>query len=150
MSVKVSSYVWDGCAAHGVKGTKLLVMLRLADFSNDEGICYPGIEKIAREIGAGRSTVTTAIGELESDGWLTRKERRRGQRNDSNIYTLNVPKLKAAALSVESHRPVSDTSESDHSKSDMSGSERSESDRSENMEKVSSHPPESGLSLIHI
>lgn len=144
MSVKVSSYVWDGCAAHGVKGTKLLVMLRLADFSNDEGICYPGIEKIAREIGAGRSTVTTAIGELESDGWLTRKERRRGQRNDSNIYTLNVPKLKAAALSVDSHRPVSDTSESDHSKSDMSGSERSESDRSENMKKVSSHPPESG------
>ncbi|WP_413510362.1 conserved phage C-terminal domain-containing protein [Serratia liquefaciens] len=139
MSVKVSSYVWDGCAAHGVKGTKLLVMLRLADFSNDEGICYPGIEKIAREIGAGRSTVTTAIGELESDGWLTRKERRRGQRNDSNIYTLNVPKLKAAALSVESHRPVSDTSESDHSKSDMSGSERSE-----NMKKGSSHPPESG------
>lgn len=144
MSVKVSSYVWDGCAAHGVKGTKLLVMLRLADFSNDEGICYPGIEKIAREIGAGRSTVTTAIGELESDGWLTRKERRRGQRNDSNIYTLNVPKLKAAALSVESHRPDSDTSESDHSKSDMSGSERSESDRSENTKKGSSHPPESG------
>lgn len=89
---------------------------------------------------AGRSTVTTAIGELESDGWLTRKERRRGQRNDSNIYTLNVPKLKAAALSVESHRPVSDTSESDHSKSDMSGSERSESDRSENTKKGSSHP----------
>lgn len=144
MSVKVSSYVWDGCAAHGVKGTKLLVMLRLADFSNDEGICYPGIEKIAREIGAGRSTVTTAIGELESDGWLTRKERRRGQRNDSNIYTLNVPKLKAAALSVESHRPVSDTSESDHSKYDMSGSERSESDRSENTKKGISHPPESG------
>lgn len=144
MSVKVSSYVWDGCAAHGVKGTKLLVMLRLADFSNDEGICYPGIEKIAREIGAGRSTVTTAIGELESDGWLTRKERRRGQRNDSNIYTLNVPKLKAAALSLESHRPDSDTSESDHSKSDMSESERSESDRSENTKKGSSHPPESG------
>lgn len=144
MSVKVSSYVWDGCAAHGVKGTKLLVMLRLADFSNDEGICYPGIEKIAREIGAGRSTVTTAIGELESDGWLTRKERRRGQRNDSNIYTLNVPKLKAAALSIESHRSKSDTSESDRSKSDMSESERSESDRSENTKKVSSHPPESG------
>jgi uncharacterized phage protein (TIGR02220 family) len=119
-------------------------MLRLADFSNDEGICYPGIEKIAREIGAGRSTVTTSIGELESDGWLTRKERRRGQLNDSNIYTLNVPKLKAAALSIESHRSVSDTSESDHSKSDMSGSERSDSDRSENTKKGGSHPSESG------
>lgn len=139
MSVKISSYVWDGCAAHGVKGTKLLVMLRLADFSNDEGVCYPGIAKIARQIAAGRSTVTGAIGELENDGWLTRKERRKGQRNDSNIYTLNVAKLKAAALSADSHSPDTDKSESDHSKSDTSGSERSESGKNEAFD-----PPESG------
>lgn len=139
MSVKISSYVWDGCAAHGVKGTKLLVMLRLADFSNDEGVCYPGIAKIARQIAAGRSTVTGAIGELENDGWLTRKERRKGQRNDSNIYTLNVAKLKAAALSADSHCPDTDTSESDHSKSDTSGSERSESGKNGTFD-----PPESG------
>ncbi|WP_447882287.1 helix-turn-helix domain-containing protein [Serratia fonticola] len=139
MSVKISSYVWDGCAAHGVKGTKLLVMLRLADFSNDEGVCYPGIAKIARQIAAGRSTVTGAIGELENDGWLTRKERRKGQRNDSNIYTLNVAKLKAAALNADSHCPDTDTSESDHSKSDTSGSERSESGKNGTFD-----PPESG------
>ncbi|UAN49717.1 conserved phage C-terminal domain-containing protein [Serratia sp. JSRIV002] len=139
MSVKISSYVWDGCAAHGVKGTKLLVMLRLADFSNDEGVCYPGIAKIARQIAAGRSTVTGAIGELENDGWLTRKERRKGQRNDSNIYTLNVAKLKAAALSADSQCPDTDTSESDHSKSDTSGSERSESGKNGTFD-----PPESG------
>ncbi|AXF77066.1 hypothetical protein SY86_12105 [Erwinia tracheiphila] len=37
MSVKLSSYVWDGYAANGVKGTKLLIMARFADFSNDDG-----------------------------------------------------------------------------------------------------------------
>jgi hypothetical protein len=37
VSVKLSSWVWDGCAAQGVKGIKLLVMARLADFSSDEG-----------------------------------------------------------------------------------------------------------------
>lgn len=36
MSVKLSSYVWDGCAAAGIKGNKLLIMLRLADYASDE------------------------------------------------------------------------------------------------------------------
>jgi biotin operon repressor len=67
MSVKLSAYVWDGLAQAGVKGTQLLVMLRLADFSSDEGTCYPGIETISRQIGAGRSTVITAITQLQKD-----------------------------------------------------------------------------------
>ncbi|EPL5641163.1 helix-turn-helix domain-containing protein, partial [Klebsiella oxytoca] len=33
MSVKLSAYVWDGCAAAGIKGNKLLIMLRLADYA---------------------------------------------------------------------------------------------------------------------
>lgn len=43
MSVKLSAWIWDGCAANGVGGTRLLVMARLADFSSDEGICWPSI-----------------------------------------------------------------------------------------------------------
>ena len=46
------------------------------DFSNDEGVCWPSIETIARQIGAGMSTVRTAIARLEAEGWLTRKARR--------------------------------------------------------------------------
>ncbi|WP_431021718.1 IS3 family transposase [Escherichia coli] len=53
-------------------------MARLADFSNDEGVCWPSIETIARQIGAGMSTVRTAIARLEAEGWLTRKARRQG------------------------------------------------------------------------
>ncbi|MEK9011516.1 gpW family head-tail joining protein [Escherichia coli] len=55
-------------------------MARLADFSNDEGVCWPSIETIARQIGAGMSTVRTAIARLEAEGWLTRKARRQGKR----------------------------------------------------------------------
>ncbi|MBB3324895.1 conserved phage C-terminal domain-containing protein [Atlantibacter sp. RC6] len=124
MSTKLSSYVWDGCAASGMKLSSVAIMARLADFSSDEGVCWPSIETIARQLGAGPSTVRTAIAKLEKDGWLSRTQRRQGNRNASNIYQLNVAKLQAAALS---HLSDSDTSKSDASKSDPSKFEASES-----------------------
>ncbi|END7938055.1 phage N-6-adenine-methyltransferase [Escherichia coli] len=80
MSTKLTGYVWDGCAASGMKLSSVAIMARLADFSNDEGVCWPSIETIARQIGAGMSTVRTAIARLEAEGWLTRKARRQGMR----------------------------------------------------------------------
>ncbi|EFC4226989.1 RusA family crossover junction endodeoxyribonuclease [Escherichia coli] len=80
MSTKLTGYVWDGCAASGMKLSSVAIMARLADFSNDEGVCWPSIETIARQIGAGMSTVRTAIARLEAEGWLTRKARRQGNR----------------------------------------------------------------------
>lgn len=136
MSTKLSSYVWDGCAASGMKLSSVAIMARLADFSSDEGVCWPSIETIARQLGAGPSTVRTAIARLETDGWLTRTARRKGNRNASNVYRLNVAKLQAAAFA---HLPVSDASESDGSKSDAS-----KFDGSESSKKPGFHPPESG------
>jgi len=124
VSVKLSSYVWDGCAAAGMKLSSVVIMARLADFSSDEGVCWPSIATIARQIGAGESTVRTAITKLEKEGWLTRKQRRQGNRNASNVYQLNVVKLQAAALS---HLSESDTSNSDASDSDPSKFEASKS-----------------------
>ncbi|MDU1092315.1 MAG: conserved phage C-terminal domain-containing protein, partial [Leclercia adecarboxylata] len=126
MSTKLSSYVWDGCAASGMKLSSVAIMARLADFSSDEGVCWPSIETIARQLGAGPSTVRTAIAKLEKDGWLKRTQRRQGNRNASNIYQLNVAKLRTAALS---HLPDSDTSNSDASKSDLSKFEASKSSK---------------------
>lgn len=83
MSTKLTGYVWDGCAASGMKLSSVAIMARLADFSNDEGVCWPSIETIARQIGAGMSTVRTAIARLEAEGWLTRKARRQG--NDPRV-----------------------------------------------------------------
>lgn len=122
MSTKLTGYVWDGCAASGMKLSSVAIMARLADFSSDEGVCWPSIETIARQLGAGPSTIRTAIAKLEKEGWLTRTQRRNGNRNASNVYRLNVAKLRTAAFS---QLPESDTSKSDASKFDASKSDPS-------------------------
>ncbi len=82
-------------------------MARLADYSNDEGVSWPAVETIRRQIGAkSESTVKAAIAELEKNGWLTKEERKVGGRNESNIYRLNVEKLEAAAAAArEAYKP---------------------------------------------
>lgn len=90
MSTKLTGYVWDGCAASGMKLSSVAIMARLADFSNDEGVCWPSIETIARQIGAGMSTVRTAIARLEAEGWLTRKARRQGMAMFAPQYNIEI------------------------------------------------------------
>lgn len=141
MSTKLTGYVWDACASSGMKLSSVAIMARLADFSSDEGVSWPSIATIARQIGAGESTVRTAIGQLEKDGWLTRQQRRKGNRNASNVYQLNVTKLRESAFS---HLSESDASESDASKSDASKSDPSKFDASKNINNGGFHPSESG------
>jgi len=131
MSSKILGNVWDACAAHDVKGAKLMIMARLADYSNDDGVCYPSVETICRQLGLGESTVRTAIAELESSGWLRRESRRKGNRNTSNLYHLNADRLEAlariekdkvAALKKQRRTNGFHPSESDPSKSEPSDS----------------------------
>lgn len=136
MSTKLTGYVWDACASSGMKLSSVAIMARLADFSSDEGVSWPSIATIARQIGAGESTVRTAISQLEKDGWLTRQQRRKGNRNASNVYQLNVQKLRDSAFYH--------LSESDASKSDASKSDPSKFDASKNSNNGSFHPSESG------
>ncbi|EBQ3159289.1 GntR family transcriptional regulator [Salmonella enterica] len=136
MSTKLTGYVWDGCAASGMKLSSVAIMARLADFSSDEGVCWPSIETIARQLGAGPSTIRTAIAKLEKDGWLTRTQRRNGNRNASNVYRLNVAKLQAAAFSQ--------LSDSDASKSDASKFDASKTDPSKSVKNGGFDPSESG------
>lgn len=136
MSTKLTGYVWDGCAASGMKLSSVAIMARLADFSSDEGVCWPSIETIARQLGAGPSTIRTAIAKLEKDGWLTRTQRRNGNRNASNVYRLNVAKLQAAAFSQ--------LSDSDTSKSDASKFDASKTDQSKSVKNGGFDPSESG------
>ena len=136
MSTKLTGYVWDGCAASGMKLSSVAIMARLADFSSDEGVCWPSIETIARQLGAGPSTIRTAIAKLEKDGWLTRTQRRNGNRNASNVYRLNVAKLQTAAFSQ--------LSDSDTSKSDASNFDASKNDPSKSGKNGGFDPSESG------
>lgn len=131
MSSKILGNVWDACAVHDIKGAKLVIMARLADYSNDDGVCYPSVETICRQLGLGESTVRTAIAELESAGWLRRESRRKGNRNTSNLYHLNADRLEAlariekdkvAALKQQRRTNGFHPSDSDPSKSEPSDS----------------------------
>ncbi|ECS1307337.1 GntR family transcriptional regulator [Salmonella enterica subsp. enterica serovar Muenchen] len=146
MSTKLTGYVWDGCAASGMKLSSVAIMARLADFSSDEGVCWPSIETIARQLGAGPSTIRTAIAKLEKDGWLTRTQRRNGNRNASNVYRLNVAKLQAAAFSQlsDSDPSKSDASNFDASKTDASNFDASKTDPSKSGKNGGFDPSESG------
>ncbi|TQN81023.1 UNVERIFIED_ORG: helix-turn-helix protein [Citrobacter freundii] len=97
MSSRVQGNVWDACAANGITGAKLLIMVRLADYSNDEGISYPGVETISRQLGLAESTVYGALAQLEKAGWVRRQARRHGNRRTSNLYFLNVERLEFLA-----------------------------------------------------
>lgn len=86
MSVHASSEVWSmqlGCYV------KKLILLKLADNSNDDGECWPSIATIVRETEIAKSTVCRKMKELEDDGIIVRK--RRGY--CSTVYQFNMEKF---------------------------------------------------------
>ena len=83
MSIRIMSAVWDQ-APH--KRERLLVLLALADFADDSGLCWPSLPTIAAKA---RITTQGAIGiikTLEADGDIVVK--RGGGRGKSNRYQL--------------------------------------------------------------
>lgn len=94
MSVHLTSRVWR---IEGLKPMGKLVLLKLADNANDDGVGWPSVGRICRETGASRPTVQRWIGAFEKAGWLTRKQRE----DSSNVYTLTLPQSEAAPPAPE-------------------------------------------------
>ena len=67
MSIKIMSWVWDNSP---YSGKQLLIHLALADFSNDEGVCWPNQETIARKARCTVETVRTATKQMTQDKLL--------------------------------------------------------------------------------
>ena len=67
----------------------ITVYMYLRDRSGAAGSCWPGINKIASDLGLSRSTVKRALGELVAKGYLLKEERHRPNgSNTSNLYTI--------------------------------------------------------------
>lgn len=67
MSVRVMAKVWDGFPRGG---TELLALLALADWSDDEGRCYPSIKSIAKKIRLKERQAQRAVNQLINDGFV--------------------------------------------------------------------------------
>lgn len=103
MSVKLMSQVWE--LANVDQGT-LLVLLALADWANDKGVCWPSVPAIARKARLGDRQVRRILHALEERGIITVQEqrgRKRGKEYSTNVYRLN---LTACPVLVEL-KPVS-------------------------------------------
>lgn len=73
----------------GHPGRKL-VLLKLADNANDEGICWPSIARIAHETELSRDSVKRHIAALEADGFVAVRRRRKDGVNLPSIYELQI------------------------------------------------------------
>jgi len=67
MSIKAMTWYWEHSKQ---EGHKLLLLLALADWSDDEGECYPSVKRLAQRIRRNRRTAQRAINELEKEGEL--------------------------------------------------------------------------------
>ena len=68
MSIRVMAWVWD---ASPYKDAALLMHLALADFADDDGVCWPSQTRLARKMRASVETVRRITRRMEDDGWLT-------------------------------------------------------------------------------
>lgn len=72
MSTRISAKVWQDSSS---SGTTLLVLLSLADQSNDDGVCWPSVPNLAQRCRISARTVQRALTELELIGEIVREER---------------------------------------------------------------------------
>jgi len=92
MSVKASAWAWEQARSNGLSPGTFLTLLRLADHADDEGVCWPGIKRIAEATSQHDRSVRRQVGELEDLGLLKREERlRENGSHRSNRIFLPIP-----------------------------------------------------------
>lgn len=62
------TWVWDNATQ---AGADLLILLAIADFCNDDGECYPGVERIAKKARVSESHSQTLIRKMKDDGTIS-------------------------------------------------------------------------------
>jgi hypothetical protein len=84
MSIKLMTAVWD---REDLSSTQKLVLLSLADWANDEGLCWPSIERLAIKTSMAGRSVQRIIRDLESMGFVKRDE----VLGKGNRYWIHIP-----------------------------------------------------------
>jgi hypothetical protein len=85
MSVHVSSNVWRSCPQ---KHDRLLLMVALADYCNDEGYCWPSQTSLAKRIRGTERGVIRMLDDLIAEGELEIHRKGGNGRGDTTIYLL--------------------------------------------------------------
>lgn len=91
MSIRVMAKVWDSFPRGG---TDLLTMLALADWSDDEGRCFPSITSISKKIRLGKRQAQRSVNGLIDEEFLkVLANLHGGPPGSSRRYQFNFNKL---------------------------------------------------------
>lgn len=85
MSIKHMTDVWEN--RKHLSGSRLLLMLAIADHANDEGVCWPSIPTLAARIRASERQTMRLIKDLAECGDIEILQRGDG-RGHSNVYQI--------------------------------------------------------------
>ena len=83
MSIKIMAIVWESA---NVEGATLLVLLALADYANDTGVCWPSRDALAQKSRVSSRHVKRILRDLEDRG-LIETDVNGGPRG-VNVYTV--------------------------------------------------------------
>jgi len=92
MSVRAMAWAWEQELPEGEK----LLLMAIADHADDEGVCWPGQEGLARKIGRTDRTVRTRLKHLEALKLIAREPRYNGEghrTSDRIILLMTTGKL---------------------------------------------------------
>lgn len=84
MSIYVSSRVWRSSPQ---EGDRLLLMLALADYANDDGVCWPSQNSLAKRCRCSERGIVRMIDHLITEGEIILR-RPGGGRGNSAVYQL--------------------------------------------------------------
>lgn len=84
MSIRWISHVWESSP---YEGRRLLLHLALADFANDEGVCFPSQKTLALKARTTETWVGSTVRQMVKDGLLEIVERGNG-RGRASTYRL--------------------------------------------------------------
>lgn len=90
MSIKIMSQIWENS---NQSGAGLLLLLALADHANDEGYCYPGVNRLAHKIRRTENAVQKTLKALVESGDLEIYHNQGIQTasGKTNLYRIIIP-----------------------------------------------------------
>jgi len=105
MSVEVSHEAWEPSLTPGIKGNHLIILIKLADWSNKQGILYAYINDLAYHTRTSVRTAQRCLQDLMNRGYLEllpqegqgRGGRQPGGAGSKNWYRVHIPSFKAQA-----------------------------------------------------
>lgn len=104
MSIRTMSRVWES-SQHA--GSNLLMLLAIADFSDDDGMAFPAVEKLARKCRMSKRNAQDRLRELSESGELTILKNQGPPPKYPNLFRVNLETLGVKpSAPVQSASPV--------------------------------------------